>query len=502
VLGGNGSPLGSQVTSGTPVNGLATATYTLPAYTPVASYMLLASYTPGTGYLASSGSSTLTITQASQSIAFVNPGPQTMGTAVPALTANSSSGLAVNFSSATPTVCTVSAATVTLLAPGTCTIDANQAGNSNYAAAPTVAQSFNVTAPPAATPLFTLPAGRYTSTEQVGISDSTAGVTIYYTTNGTTPTTSSTIYSGPITVYSTETLQAIAVGPNNSSSAVASATYTLVLTATAPVISPSGGNYTTIQSVTLADYTTGAAIYYTVNGTTPTTSSTLYTGPITVSSSEIIEAIAVASGYSNSTVTAMKYTINLPAAATPTFSVAAGTYATTQTVALSDTTPNTMIYYTTNGATPTTSSTLYTGPIAVSSTETLQAIAVATGYSNSAVATATYTINPGAFACHVVYTISPQNSSTFGASIAIEDTGTAPISNWTLTWSFADGQTVTQLWNGNASQQGATVTVTNMSYNGSIPAGGIYTGMGFNGTWNGVTNNAPTSFAINGTTCN
>ena len=46
------------------------------------------------------------------------------------------------------------------------------------------------------------------------------------------------------------------------------------------------------------------------------------------------------------------------------------------------------------------------------------------------------------------------------------------------------------------------MTVTNMSYNGSIPAGSTYNGVGFNGTWNNTTNAVPTSFALNGKTCN
>jgi len=90
-------------------------------------------------------------------------------------------------------------------------------------------------------------------------------------------------------------------------------------------------------------------------------------------------------------------------AATPSFSPAAGAYTSAQSVIIADTTTNPTIYYTTDGTTPTTSSTPYTGAIAVSSSETIQAIALATGYSNSLVASATYTINlpPADFAVAV-----------------------------------------------------------------------------------------------------
>jgi len=113
------------------------------------------------------------------------------------------------------------------------------------------------------------------------------------------------------------------------------------------------------------------------------------------------------------------------------------------------------------------------------------------------------TVNPKTTgsACIIDYTVSPQNSTSFGAAITIVNNSSTALSNWTLTWSFANGQTITSLWNGNEIQSGANVTVTNVSYNGSIPAGGSYTGVGFNGTWNGVTNAIPTSFSLNGTAC-
>ncbi len=83
----------------------------------------------------------------------------------------------------------------------------------------------------------------------------------------------------------------------------------------------------------------------------------------------------------------------LPAAAIPTFSISPGTYTTVQTVTISDATNGAKVYYTLNGAPPTTSSTLYTSAILVSATVNLQAIAEASGYTSSAVASASYTIN-------------------------------------------------------------------------------------------------------------
>jgi len=77
----------------------------------------------------------------------------------------------------------------------------------------------------------------------------------------------------------------------------------------------------------------GATIYYTTDGTAPTTSSTEYTGAITVSSSETLKAIAVATGYTRSPIAAAVYTIK-PQAATPMFSPPGKTYTTAQSVTI------------------------------------------------------------------------------------------------------------------------------------------------------------------------
>src|SRR5208283_2365901 len=81
---------------------------------------------------------------ASQTITFGTLSNQVLGTAPFTVSATASSGLAVSFASTTPAVCTVSGATVTLVAVGTCTIQATQAGDANYVAATPVNQSFQV----------------------------------------------------------------------------------------------------------------------------------------------------------------------------------------------------------------------------------------------------------------------------------------------------------------------------------------------------------------------
>jgi cellulose 1,4-beta-cellobiosidase len=112
----------------------------------------------------------------------------------------------------------------------------------------------------------------------------------------------------------------------------------------------------------------------------------------------------------------------------------------------------------------------------------------------------TATAANAATGCSVSYTITNQWPGGFGAAVNITNLGD-PITSWTLGWTYANGQTVTQLWNGSVSQSGANVTVTNLSYNGSIGTGVTYTGMGFNGSWNNSTNSVPSSFTLNGTTC-
>jgi endoglucanase len=123
------------------------------------------------------------------------------------------------------------------------------------------------------------------------------------------------------------------------------------------------------------------------------------------------------------------------------------------------------------------------------------------------VRTVTPTATPSTAArCQITYTIANQWNNTpsaggFQADVSIRNTGTSPINGWTLSWTFANGQTISNLWNAVFQQSGANVSVTsNQSWNGNIAPGAAVCAFGFNAAWSG-TNARPTSFALNGATC-
>ncbi|MDG4761449.1 non-reducing end alpha-L-arabinofuranosidase family hydrolase [Micromonospora sp. WMMD710] len=126
---------------------------------------------------------------------------------------------------------------------------------------------------------------------------------------------------------------------------------------------------------------------------------------------------------------------------------------------------------------------------------------VSAGVALLASATAVVAMPAGAAAagCSVDYAVSSQWQGGFGANVTITNLGD-PLTSWTLTWSYGAGQTVTQAWNTSLTQSGSAVTARNVSYNNSVPTNGTVS-FGFNGSWTS-SNPAPTSFALNGVTCN
>ena len=164
--------------------------------------------------------------------------------------------------------------------------------------------------------------------------------------------------------------------------------------AEAPVITPNGGTFTASQSVKLSTATASAQIYYTLDGSTPTPASTLYSGPVIISTDTTVKAIASAAGYIQSATSSAIFNFSDQ---TPlvSFSPAAGTYLNAQQVTLSDTDANAKIYYTIDGSVPSASSTLYTGPIKVAVSETINAVAMDPSLTNSDIGTDAYVIQAG-----------------------------------------------------------------------------------------------------------
>jgi photosystem II stability/assembly factor-like uncharacterized protein len=150
------------------------------------------------------------------------------------------------------------------------------------------------------------------------------------------------------------------------------------------IISPVSGTYTTnTQLVTMSSNITGASIYYTTNGTTPTTSSTLYTAPFSITINTIVKAIATFGSFPSAGVVTSNINIKL---LPPTASPNGGVFEFFPLVTLSTPVAGTSIYYTTDGSTPTTGSTLYSSPFTMS-TSFIKALATRTNNVNSNVFT-------------------------------------------------------------------------------------------------------------------
>jgi Legume lectin domain/Chitobiase/beta-hexosaminidase C-terminal domain len=174
----------------------------------------------------------------------------------------------------------------------------------------------------AATPAFSLPAGTYSGTQTVSLSDATANAAIFYTTDGSTPGTSAggstKQYSSTLSVGSSEVIRAIATASGFSPSSVASASYDITAQAATatPVIRPATGTYASAQSVSITDTTSGATIYYALNGPA-STSSTKYVGPFIVSSTTTVNAIATAANFATSATASSAITIQTSTSSTP-----------------------------------------------------------------------------------------------------------------------------------------------------------------------------------------
>ncbi len=358
--------------------------------------------------------------------------------------------------------------------------------NTNYQVYPISFEEI-VSATQVATPTFSPAAGTYTAVQSVTISCETSGASIYYTTNGDVPTSASTLYTSAISVGESMTIKAIAVKDGMDDSNVASAAYTINLppdpettctwdlsivscdanptddlmqwsatyvtmtnakgsgtkvtnyypgtsgkTYTSTrfyngnilTITPSGKQLTTIVfTATSNDYATALA-----NSTWTNATAIANAKVVTVTATNGEEAVSAAiTGTCGFTAVQVNYTaIDPTKPATPTFDPAAGTYTSVQNVELACATTGATIYYTTDGSTPTSSSTEYTAAITVDADMTIKAVAIKDEKSSN-VAEAAYVINLPA---------TEETQKTW--DLTIDETATASADELTWTATYVD----------------------------------------------------------------
>lgn len=162
-----------------------------------------------------------------------------------------------------------------------------------------------------ATPTISPASGAVVSGTEVTMTCGTADATIYYTTDGATPSSNSTAYNpaSKPTITSACTIKAIGIKAGLTDSEVTSASYTIAEPCATPTFSVPAGEVEKGTTVTISTETDGATIYYTTNGSDPTTSSSTYSSAITINSAMTIKAIAAKEGNANSAVASASYTV-------------------------------------------------------------------------------------------------------------------------------------------------------------------------------------------------
>lgn len=225
--------------------------------------------------------STFTV-KADQTITFTSTAPSnaTVGRATYAVTATASSGLTVSFSSATPSVCTVSGSTVSFMATGTCTINADQAGDATYNAAPQVQQSFTVRADQTIT-FGALSDRTYGDASFAVSATASSGLSVAFS---SATTSVCTVIGSNVTIVAagTCTINADQAGNATYNAApqvqqsfkVAKANQTITFTSTAPSSASTGTTYTPTATAT-----SGLTVSFAVSGACSISSGTVTFGP-------------------------------------------------------------------------------------------------------------------------------------------------------------------------------------------------------------------------------
>ena len=344
-----------------------------------------------------SASYTINVAKANATLSFAkNSIEATYGGEVPANALTNEAGLTVTYESSNKNIATVdNEGKVTIVKAGEVTITATGAANDNYNEA-TARYTLTIAKAEAtlsfAPNAFTIVEGQEftapTLTNEAGLA------VTYSSTNDAVATVDTN--SGEVTIVGVGSTTITATGAENDNYKGATATYTITVEAkpvvATPTFTPAAGYYNSAQNVTIACETAGADIYYTTDGTVPTTESTKFAEAITVGENLTIKAIAVKEGYTNSDIAEAEYVIDIPVQiAALTFMPGSGHYTEAKEVSIACATPGVTITYKIGDG----EFQPYTKPFVVDHSCTVTAKATKDGRAvwTDSEASATYTIN-------------------------------------------------------------------------------------------------------------
>jgi hypothetical protein len=421
-------------------------------------------------------------------------------------TAGAHSITAVYGGSTTFATSTSSAVSITVTSTQTATTTALAVSTTTPAVGASVTLTATVS-PSTATGTVTF----FSGTTSLGTGTLSSGVATLATSFATAGTDSLTAVYGGSTTFATSTSSAVSITVTSTKTTTTTA---LAVSTTTPAV----GASVTLTATVSPSTATGTVTFF--SGTTSLGTGTLSSGVATLATSfatagtdSLTAVYGGSTTFATSTSSAVSITVTstktttTTALAVSTTTPAVGASVTLTATVSPSTATGTVTFF--SGTTSLGTGTLSSGvatlatSFATAGTDSLTAAyGGSTTFATSTSSAVSITVSSGntGFACNVVYTITPQSSTAFGATIALDNTGTTAWTSWTLQWTFANGQTISSLWNGVETQSGALVTVTNESYNGSVPAGGSVTNIGFNGTLVGG-NAVPTAFSVNGTLC-
>ena len=234
-------------------------------------------------------------------------------------------------------------------------------------ASETASSIFLSTNPQVETPQISPNGGEFNQGTALVITTATAGTTIKYRTDGRAPSFfyPGTTYNGPISLNPGSylfTARGYKDGYYKSDAAYANQLTINPITLPSPVIYPNSGEFNGNVTVYLGSTVLGATIRYTTDGSEPNANSTIFNEPITIENSVNVKAKTYLDGYTPSQTQTASYTI-INQAAVPDISPSDGSSANdSMLVTLATSTGGATIRYTTNGAEPTTYSSLYSGP--------------------------------------------------------------------------------------------------------------------------------------------